>query len=89
MSNIAQAGEVTLALLARRAADATVCPSEVARALVATGSGAWHDAMPVVHEAVDRLLDERRVSLSWKGTALAKRAGPYRIGRGQRPARPR
>lgn len=36
--------------------------------------------MPVVHLAVDQLLAEGRVTLSWKGKPLHGRAGPYRIG---------
>lgn len=74
----------TLALLARRAPAATVCPSEVARALAAATPTApsWREAMPAVHAAIDRLVDEGLVTLSWKGTPLAARAGPYRIGRG-------
>jgi hypothetical protein len=72
---------MTLALLAARAPDATICPSEVARALKGQG---WRDAMPMVHAMVDRLLAERLVRLSWKGKPLAARAGPYRIGRGAR-----
>jgi hypothetical protein len=74
------AGETTLMLLASRAVDATVCPSEVARA-IAPGAG-WRDAMPTVHSAVDRLVEEGSVRLSWKGNALKSRDGPYRIGRG-------
>ncbi|WBH17411.1 DUF3253 domain-containing protein [Sphingomonas radiodurans] len=72
----------TLALLAKRAPGATVCPSEVARGLAtAAGSAAdWRGIMPLVHAAVDRLVDERRVRLSWKGRTLAVRSGPYRIG---------
>jgi hypothetical protein len=70
--------DVMLALLARRAPDATICPSEVARAL-APGPD-WRAAMPVVHAAVDRLLDEGAIRLRWKGKALAVRDGPYRIG---------
>jgi hypothetical protein len=38
----------TLALLAERAAEATICPSEVARALAADGAD-WREAMPTVH----------------------------------------
>lgn len=72
--------EATLALLAARAEDATVCPSEVAR-LVAGEGGAWREAMPDVHAAVDALVDEGAVRLSWKGRPLAMRAGPYRIAR--------
>ncbi len=75
-----------MALLAARAPEATVCPSEVARALAAATGGApeWRNAMPVVHAAVDQLVIEGRVRLSWKGKTLTARAGPYRIGRGAR-----
>ena len=69
----------TLALLAARASGATVCPSEVARALAPED---WRDVMPLVHEAVDRLITDGFVCVSWKGKALPTRAGPYRIGRG-------
>jgi hypothetical protein len=73
----------TLALLAARAADATICPSEVARALAAAaGEPDWRGAMPAVHAAVDGLAAEGLVRLSWKGAAMAVREGPYRIGRG-------
>lgn len=75
------AREATLALLAARAEDATVCPSEVARVLAAA-TGEWRDAMPEVHAAVDQLAADGLVRLSWKGRPLATRAGPYRIGRG-------
>lgn len=75
-----------LALIADRATRATVCPSEVARALAAAevvtgGEQDWRNAMPAVHAAVDELVAEGAVVLSWKGRRLAKRAGPYRIGR--------
>ena len=77
------AREETLPLLTARAADATVCPSEVARALAAAaGEADWRGAMPAVHAAVDALVAEGRVRLSWKGTAMPARDGPYRIGRG-------
>ena len=71
----AAARRAVIALLAGRAG--TVCPSEVAR----VGAGAeWRDAMPAVHMAVDALVAQRRVRLSWKGEVMAVRAGPYRIG---------
>jgi hypothetical protein len=81
------ARDATLALLDVRAPEATICPSEVARALlVASGVAAvaadWRDAMPAVHVAIDQLLAEGAIRLSWKGKALESRAGPYRIGRG-------
>ncbi len=69
--------EATLLLLSRRAPDATVCPSEVARAIAPD----WRGAMPAVHAAVDGLVRDRLVRLSWKGRTLAARSGPYRIGR--------
>lgn len=66
----------TLALLAQRQSGATVCPSEVARVLAAPD---WRTAMPRVHAAIDALLAEGLVRLSWKGRALGRREGPYRI----------
>lgn len=69
-----------LALLARRASGATICPSEVARA-IAAGNADWLRGMPEVHEAVDAMVAEGLVRLSWKGEAMAVREGPYRIGR--------
>lgn len=72
----------TLALLARRSGDATICPSEVARALAAAaGTADWRAEMPVVHAAVDGLAADGLVRLSWKGAAMPVRDGPYRIGR--------
>jgi hypothetical protein len=37
--------------------------------------------MPIVHAAIDQLVIDGRVQLSWKGQVLASRVGPYRIGR--------
>jgi hypothetical protein len=79
------ARNVVLAVLDERKAGATVCPSEVARAMIpapSTGVEAgWRAAMPVVHAAVDQLVDQGIVSLIWKGRALPSRSGPYRIAR--------
>lgn len=74
-----RAREMTLALLADRSDGATVCPSEVARALATPGT--WRNAMPAVHKAVDHLLADGLIRLSWKGQSLLTRAGPYRISR--------
>jgi len=72
----------TLALLARRAPEATLCPSEVARALAAaSGTTDWRGQMAAVHDAVDALAAEGAVRLSWKGEDRAVGDGPYRIGR--------
>ena len=70
-----------LALLAARAPGATVCPSEVARAVAAaSGTADWRGGMPAVHAAIDSLVADGAVRLSWKGAALPARDGPYRIG---------
>lgn len=45
------------------------------------GGAVWRNAMPEVHAAVDLLVAERLVRLSWKGKVLETRIGPYRIGR--------
>ncbi len=66
------------ALLDARQSGATICPSEVARALSKTG---WRDLMPDVHDAVDAMVAERAVAISWKGRPLTARNGPYRIGK--------
>lgn len=74
----ASARDAALALLAGRARDATICKNEVARAIA--GPEEWRAAMPAVHAAVDELLAEGVIQLSWKGRALEERAGPSRIG---------
>ena len=70
-------------MLEERGPDKTLCPSEVARDL-ASDAGNWRDEMAQVHEAVDALLAADRIALSWKGSALPARAGPYRIGQAPR-----
>ena len=75
-----------LELLLDRAPDATICPSEVARAMARARDGQdtdWRLFMPDVHEAVDVLIAEGRVRLSWKGQPCPARTGPYRLHRGQ------
>ncbi len=87
MTSVAMdAYEATLTLLDARAPGATICPSEVARMLAAAaGAGhaelAWRSMMPAVHAAVDRLVIDGQVRLSWKGEMLPSRTGPYRVGR--------
>ncbi|RVT90561.1 DUF3253 domain-containing protein [Sphingomonas crocodyli] len=70
-----------LALLADRADNATICPSEVARRLARDNPRGWRAQMPIVHEAVDHLVAQAVIALSWKGRRLARRCGPYRIRR--------
>lgn len=35
--------------------------------------------MPVVHSAVDAMVSDGMIGLSWKGQDLGMRSGPYRI----------
>lgn len=72
--------EAVLSLLAERAQGATICPSEAARR-VAGPQGDWRAEMDAVHAAVDALLAEGAIALSWKGEPKQKRRGPYRIAR--------
>lgn len=65
-------------LLAERGQGKTLCPSEVARRLAGDG-GDWRDWMADVHAAVDRLVANEEVVLSWQGQRMPRRAGPYRI----------
>ncbi len=77
VSRITDPGAATLSLLARHAPDATICLSEVARAIALD----WRGAVPAVHAAINGLVRDGPVRLSWKGRPLATRSGPYRIGR--------
>jgi hypothetical protein len=74
-----------LTMLADRRPEATICPSEVARKIAAEasahGESDWRTAMPIVHAAVDHLVDQKDIRLSWQGRALPARSGPYRIAR--------
>ena len=69
-----------LDLLARRGPGKTACPSEVARALAGPGED-WRAQMEGVHTAVDELVAEGRIALSWQKERLPRRSGPYRIAR--------
>lgn len=72
--------EAILTLLAERSDSATICPSEAARRL-AGPEGDWRAEMDAVHAAVDALLARGAITLSWKGSPMQKRRGPYRIAR--------
>lgn len=71
-----EARQAILGLLERRRPDASICPSEAARLIAPDG---WREAMPQVHDAVDRLTAAGEISLTWKGKAMDRREGPYRI----------
>ena len=82
--SVEEASAIVVSLLGDRTDGATICPSEVARILTDDtcqhGLKSWRDAMPIVHAAVDRLVHQGAIKLSWKVKALASRSGPYRIG---------
>ena len=75
-----------LELLARRAPEASVCPSEVARHL-AGDDGPWRDWMAPVREAAQGLAESGVVEIT-QGAAVLQPRGPYhgpiRIRRGAR-----
>jgi hypothetical protein len=67
-------------LLAARAVDATICPSEAARAV---GGDEWRDLMEPVREAARRLRDEGEVEITQRGEVVdpVTARGPIRIRR--------
>lgn len=77
------ASAAVLALIAERGPDNTICPSEVARKIAAEMPASqkvdWRTVMPMVHAAVDLLVQQENIGLSWNGRALSARIGPYRI----------
>jgi hypothetical protein len=78
-----------LELLDRRSDQATICPSEVAKAIASKAGAdptrqAWRAVMPVVHAAIDQMMDDGLIELSWKRKSMPSRSGPYRIGRAHR-----
>ena len=76
MLEVSEGRAAILSLLSARGAGKTICPSEAARLI---GGERWREAMPAVHAAVDALVAEGAVRLSWKGGDLAARDGPYRV----------
>ncbi len=74
--------EAIFRLLAERREGATLCPSEVARAL-AKDDGAWRDLMPQVRHVAQRLANARRLSVTRGGVAVdaTSPGGPIRLGR--------
>ncbi len=75
--------EVLLALLGARSADATICPSEVARAIEPDDEAAWRALMPDVRRIAAELATRGVVRVTQKGRpvdAMTAR-GPIRLGR--------
>ncbi len=69
------------ALLARRQPGATICPSEVARALAPAG-GAWRDQMHHVRQVARVLAQDGRLRVTRGGVPVDATApgGPIRLG---------
>lgn len=67
-----------LALVARRGAGKTICPSEVARALRSD----WRALMPAVHAVACDLAARGEVTVTQSGRAVdpASARGPIRLG---------
>ena len=72
-------------LLGRRAEGATVCPSEVARAL-AGDDGPWRALMPEVRSVAGAMARQGRLAVTRGGEAVDAEAGggPIRLGRPRR-----
>jgi hypothetical protein len=74
-----------LRLVAERGADKTICPSEVARALVAPGTpqDLWSRLMQPVRRAAVRLAERGAIAILRKGKPVADLEtfkGVYRLG---------
>lgn len=69
------------ALLSVRQPGATICPSEVARALVPNG-GAWREQMPQVRQVAQALAQQHRLRVTRGGVPVDATAlgGPIRLG---------
>jgi hypothetical protein len=73
-------------LLRRRAASASICPSDVARAL-APQEAAWRALMPAVRHAARVLANTQRITITRRGAAVDPallEGGPIRLRRGPR-----
>lgn len=71
-------------LLSRRAATASICPSDVARALV-SDEDAWRALMPSVRRVAAKLAREERISITQGSETLMPDRidhGPIRLRRG-------
>lgn len=64
--------------LSKRAADATICPSEVARA---ESADEWRDLMEPVRRAARRLVAQGEVEITQRGSVVdpSTAKGPIRI----------
>jgi hypothetical protein len=74
--------EKIFALLALRKPGATICPSEVARALVGE-DGPWREHMPQVRQVAQVLAGDGRLRVTRSGVEVdaGSPGGPIRLGR--------
>ena len=74
--------ETIFALLARRCGNATICPSEVARAMHSKESD-WRAAMPRVREVAGALAARGLLRVTRQGEEVdaTSQGGPIRLGR--------
>ena len=75
---MSKARTAILELLEERGPGKIICPGEAAR-LMAQPSKNWRDCMDPVHQAVDALVDDGKITLSRKGKPIDRRRGVYRI----------
>jgi hypothetical protein len=70
-------------LLDRRAAEASICPSEAARAVAGDEPDDWRPLMPAAREAAARLADAGEVVVTQGGRVVDVRTarGPVRVRR--------
>lgn len=75
------------ALLAARREGATICPSEVARALVPEGE-AWREGMPRVRAVAQGLAESGRLVVTRRRVPVdaTSGGGPIRLGRPLKPS---
>ena len=86
MTDEAAIRECIVALLRRRAADASICPSEVARAL-APDEAEWRASMPQVRRLAAAMGEARAIAVTQKESELSSSevllaSGPIRLRRG-------
>ena len=84
MTDAAIAAKV-FALLDQRRPEATICPSEVARALsLSNDEAAWRAAMPAVRRVAAQLMADGRLRVTRGGVPVAdpeQAGGPIRLGK--------
>jgi hypothetical protein len=76
-----------VALLAQRKPSASICPSEVARAIHPGDEAAWRALMPEVRNTAQTLADQGVLRITRKGEVVGKEElhhGAIRLARGTR-----